>query len=124
MGLGLKIWGDTETTAKIAKKTLANHIEKILLERKIIHINDLLDEFWHAYHLLTHYMQIFLIIKELEEEGKIIIDEKRNISLAWINLLDTEGIKEVTVWDLDHKKEDIKKKREIIERYSTINYLL
>ncbi|MCE7748759.1 MAG: hypothetical protein GPJ51_10195, partial [Candidatus Heimdallarchaeota archaeon] len=99
------------------------HIERILLKRKIVHLNDLFAEFWHSYHLLTHYMQIFLIIKELEEEGKIIIDENKNISLAWIKLLDTDGIENVTIWDLEHKKEDIKEKKEIIERYSTINYL-
>ncbi|MHA1200364.1 MAG: hypothetical protein ACTSQF_13660 [Candidatus Heimdallarchaeaceae archaeon] len=93
-----KLWGDTEETAKLSKRNLEEHIERILLEKKTIHINDLFNESWHSYHLLTHYMQIFLIIKELEEEGKIIVDEHKNISL-------------------------IKTKKEIIERYSTINYL-
>lgn len=122
--MGSKLWGDTETAAKIAKKNLEEHIERLLLKRKKIHINDLYEEFWHSYHLLSHYMQIFLIIKELEEEGKIIVDENKNISLAWISKFDTEGFEEVTIWDLEHKKEDIKKKKEIIERYTKINYLL
>ncbi len=118
-----KLWGDTKQTARIAKKNLEEHIERILLKRKKIHLNDLFAEFWHSYHLLTHYMQIFLIIKELEEEGKIIIDENKIISLVWIKLLDTDGLEDFTVWDLEHKKEDIQKKKEIIERYSIINYL-
>ena len=122
--MGSKLWGDTEDTSTIAKKNLEEQIEKILLKRKTVHLNELFEEFWHSYHLLNHYMQIFLIIKELEEEGKIIIDENKNISLAWIKLLDTDGLTEVTVWDLEHKKEDIQKKRAIIERYSKIDYLV
>ena len=118
-----KLWGDTEETARNSKKNLEHHIEQILLKRKKIHINDLYEEFWHSYHLLSHYLQIFLIVKELEEEGKIIVDNHQNISLARIELLDSNGIEEVTIWDLEHKKEDIEKKKEIIRRYSTINYL-
>jgi len=117
-----KVWGDTKATAKIAKKNLEENIERILLERKTIHLNDLFAEFWHSYHLLTHYLQIFLIIKELEEEGKIIVDENKNISLAWIQLLDAEGIETVTVWDLEHKKKVIKENKERAARYSSINY--
>ncbi len=118
-----KLWGDTKRTAEFAKKNLEEQLEKILLEKKTIHMNELYEEFWHSHYLLTHYLQIFLIVKELEEEGKIILDGQKNISLAWIKLFDTDGINEVTVWDLEHKKEDIEEKKEIIRRYSTINYL-
>ena len=80
------------------------------------------ERYWNNHHLLKHYLQIFLMVEQLADEGKIIIDEDKNISLAKVTFLDYDEIKEVTIWDLEHKKEDIKKKKEIIERYQTINF--
>ena len=119
----VRLWGDTEQTAKIAKESLERKIEELLKERKQINLKDLYSEFWHGHHLLNHYLQIFLMVKELEDEGKLVIDEEKNITMTKVTFLDYETIKEVSVWDLEHKKEDIKKKKEIIERYQTINYL-
>jgi len=118
-----KIWGDTKETQELAKKNLERQLEKILLERGSVNYAELYDEFWHGYHLLNHYLQIFLKIKELEEEGKVVIDEDKNISLAKVSFFDESGLKEVTIWDLEHKKEDIAEKKEIIERYLRISYL-
>ena len=118
-----KFWGDTKETAELAKKNLERQLERILLERGSVNFTNLYEEFWHGHHLLNHYLQIFLKIKELEEEGKVIIDNEKNISLAKVSFLDEYGLKEVTIWDLEHKKEDIKEKKEIIERYQRINYL-
>ena len=118
-----KLWGDTRETQELAKKNLERQLEKLLLERGSVNFTDLYDEFWHDHHLLNHYLQIFLKIKELEEEGKVIIDEEKNISLARVSFLDEYGLKEVTIWDLEHKKEYIEEKRKIIERYQRINYL-
>ncbi len=121
--MGTKLWGDTREIAEMNKKNLERQLERLLLERGSVNFDDLYEEFWHEHHLLSHYLQIFLKVKELEEEGKVIIDSKKNISLAKVSFLDGSVLKEVTIWDLEHKKEDIREKKEIIERYQRINYL-
>ena len=121
--MGTKLWGDTREIAEMNKRNLERQLERLLLERGSVNFDDLYEEFWHEHHLLSHYLQIFLKVKELEEEGKVIIDSKKNISLAKVSFLDDKVLKEVTIWELEHKKEDIKEKKEIIERYQRINYL-
>ena len=121
--MGTKHWGDTREIAEMNKRNLERQLERLLLERGSVNFDDLYEEFWHEHHLLSHYLQIFLKVKELEEEGKVIIDSKKNISLAKVSFLDDKVLKEVTIWELEHKKEDIKEKKEIIERYQRINYL-
>ncbi len=121
--MGFKLWGDTREIAEMNKKNLERQLENLLLERGSVNFDDLYEEFWHEHHLLSHYLQIFLKVKELEEEGKVIIDDKKNISLARVSFLDRSGLREVTTWDLEHKKEDIEEKKKIIERYQRINYL-
>jgi len=121
--MGTKLWGDTREIAEMNKKNLERQLERLLLERGSVNFDDLYEEFWHEHHLLSHYLQIFLKVKELEEEGKVIIDSKKNISLAKVSFLDGSVLKEVTIWDLEHKKEDIREKKEIIERNQRINYL-
>ena len=118
----VRLWGDTPETADLAKRNLEKQLEKILLENGKITLNEIFKRYWNNHHLLKHYLQIFLTVEQLAEEGKIIIDEGKNISLAKVTFLDYNEIKEVTIWDLEHKKEDIKKKKEIIERYQTINF--
>ena len=121
--MGFKLWGDTREIAEMNKKNLERQLERLLIERGSVNFDELYEEFWHEHHLLSHYLQIFLKIKELEEEGKVIVDGKKNISLARVSFLDGNGLKEVTIWDLEHKKEDIDEKKKIIERYQRINYL-
>jgi hypothetical protein len=121
--MGFKLWGDTREIAEMNKKNLERQLERLLLERGSVNFDDLYEEFWHEHHLLSHYLQIFLKIKELEEEGKVIVDENKNISMAKVAFLDANGLREVTIWDLEHKKEDIDEKKKIIERYQRINYL-
>ena len=118
-----RLWGDTSETAKLAKKNLERQLERLLHERGTVNFDEIYEEFWHGYHLLNHYLQIFLTIKELEEEGKVILDEDKNISLARVSFFDEEGLRIITTWDLEHKKEDIDEKKKIIERYQRINYL-
>ncbi len=118
----VRLWGDTPETEELAKKNLEKQLEKILLEKGKINIQEIFEKYWNNHNLLNHYLQIYLMIDQLADEGKIIIDEDKNISLAKVTFLDYDEIKEVTIWDLEHKKEDIKKKKEIIERYQTINF--
>ena len=118
----VRLWGDTPETAGLAKKNLEKQLEKILIENGKITLNEIFERYWNNHHLLKHYLQIFLMVEQLTDEGKIIIDEDKNISLAKVTYLDYDEIKEVTIWDLEHKKEDIKKKKEIIKRYQTINF--
>jgi hypothetical protein len=118
----VRLWGDTQETAELAKKNLEKQLEKILLENVKITLSEIFESYWNNHHLLKHYLQIFLMVEQLADEGKIIIDEDKNISLAKVTFLNCDEIKEVTIWDLEHKKEDIKNKKEIIERYQTINF--
>ena len=85
--MGTKLWGDTREIAEMNKKNLERQLERLLLERGSVNFDDLYEEFWHEHHLLSHYLQIFLKVKELEEEGKVIIDSKKNISLAKVSVL-------------------------------------
>ena len=118
------LWGDTSETRVLAKRNLEKNLERLLKERGEININELYKELWHAHHLLSHFLQIYLLVKELEEEGKIIIDENNNIKRAKISYLDYNEIKEINVWDIHNQREETEKKKKIIEKYAIINYLL
>ena len=118
------LWGDTSETRILAKKNLEKNLERILEEQEVININELYKELWHAHHLLSHFLQIYLLVKELEEEGKIIIDENNNIKRAKISYLDYDEIKEIHVWDIHNQREETEKKKKIMEKYAIINYLL
>lgn len=117
------LWGDTDETRKFAKKNLEEHLERLLKEKKKVNINELYKEFWHPHHLLSHFLRIYLMVKELEEEGKIIVDDKNDIYRAKISYLNEVEIKEIYVWDIFHEHEEVRKKKEIMERYATIDYL-
>ena len=67
-------------------------------------------------------MRIKILLKELEVEGKIVMDEEENISMTQLSFFDLSGFKEVSIWDLENKKIEIEEKKEIIRRYQTINY--
>ena len=112
-----RLWGDTDDTRKFAKKNLEEHLERLLREREKININDLYKKFWHPHHLLSHFLQIYLIVKELEEEGKVIVDDKNDIYLAKISCLNEVEIKEVYVCDIYHEREEVRKKKEITLHY-------
>ena len=86
-------------------------------------MNDLFKEFWHSYHQFTQYLQIRLTVEKLVEEAKIIMDKDEKISIAKISFLEWRELKEVSIWDLEHKKTDVEEKQEIIRRYETIDYL-
>jgi hypothetical protein len=118
------LWGDTSETRLLAKKNLEKNLEKILKEKEEVNINELYKELWHEHHLLSHFLQIYLLVKELEEEGKIIIDEDNNIRRTKICYLDYDEIKEIHVWDIHHQREETEKKKKIMEKYAIINYLL
>ena len=118
------LWGDTNETRILAKKNLEKNLERLLKERDVVNINELYKELWHAHYLLSHFLQIYLLVKELEDEGKIIIDEKNNIKRAKISYLNHDEITEIHVWDIHHQREETKKKKEIMKKYAIINYLL
>ena len=118
------LWGDTNETRILAKKNLEKNLERMLKERGEVNINELYKELWHAHHLLSHFLQIYLLVKELEDEGKIIIDEKNNIKRVKVSYLNHDEITEIHVWDIHHQREETKKKKEIMEKYAIINYLL
>ena len=117
------LWGDTEEIRELTKSVLEEKIEELLTEKGEVSMNDLFKEFWHSYHQFTQFLQIRITVDKLIEEAKIIMDEDEKISIAKISFLDWGKLKEVTVWDLEHKQEDIEEKKEIIKRYETINYL-
>ena len=116
------LWGDTEELRELTKRVLEEKIEALLKERGEVSMNDLFKEFWHSYHQFSQYLQINLILEKLVEEAKIVMDEDKNISIAKISFLDWGELKEVTVWDLEHKKADIEEKKEIIRRYTEIDF--
>ena len=88
----VRLWGDTPETADIAKKNLEKQLEKILLENGKITLSEIFERYWNNHHLLKHYLQIFLMVEQLADEGKIIIDEDKNISLAKVTFLDYDGV--------------------------------
>jgi hypothetical protein len=117
------LWGDTEELRELTKKVLEEKIEELLKDKGEVSMNDLFKEFWHSYHQFSQYLQIRLTVEKLVEEAKIIMDENEKFSIAKISFLDWGEIKEVSVWDLEHKKADIEEKKEIIRRYETVDYL-
>jgi hypothetical protein len=118
------LWGDTNETRILAKKNLEKNLERILMERDEVNINEIYKELWHVHHLLSHFLQIYLLVKELENEGKIIIDENNNIKRTKISYFNLDEITEIHVWDIHHQREETKKKKEIMKKYQIINYLL
>lgn len=117
-----RIWGDTEDLSDFTKRNLEEHLENVLKRKRTINFRDLIKEFWQPYYLLTHFMRIKILIRELEIEGKIVVNDEENISMTQLSFLDLNGFNEVSVWDLEHKKTEIEEKKEIIRRYQTINY--
>ncbi|MCG3216508.1 MAG: hypothetical protein KAS63_07285 [Candidatus Heimdallarchaeota archaeon] len=118
-----KLWGDTTELSDFTKKNLEAHLERILKDKGRISFRELIKEIWQPYHLLTHFIRIKVLISQLEGEGKIIVDKEENISIARLSYLDTNGFQEVSIWDLEHRKKEVEKKKEIIRRYQNINYL-
>ena len=117
-----RIWGDTNELQNFTKRNLEEHLECLLRKRSKIKFKELIKEFWQPYYLLTHFMRIKILLKELEVEGKIVMDEEENISMTQLSFFDLSGFKEVSIWDLENKKIEIEEKKEIIRRYQTINY--
>ena len=118
------IWGSTKEIQKAAKNSFEENIERILKQKGQIKLDDLIKLISHDNNLLTDYQRLLKGIDQLLEEGKIIIDEKKNIRMTILSVLGSKGVDEVPVWDLIHKEEDIELKKEIIRRYNQINPLL
>ena len=118
-----RMWGDTNELSDFTKKNLEEHLEILLKKKNRINFRELIKEFWQPYYLLTHFMRIKLLLKELVLEGKIAMDDEENISLVRLSAFDLNGFHEVSIWDLEHRKEEIEEKKEIMRRYQTINYL-
>ncbi len=118
------IWGDTEETQNAAKSSFEESIERILKVKGVISLNELMKLISHDNNLLTDYQRILKGVDNLIEEGKIIIDQEKNIRMTTLSVLGTDGINELPVWDMLHKEEDVELKKEIIKRYNAINPLL
>ena len=118
------IWGDTEETREAAKNSFEENIERLLKEKGIIGLNELMKLIGHENTLITDYQKLFLGIQKLIEEGKIIIDQEKNLRMTSLSVLGLDGVDEILVWDLLHKEEEIELKKEIIRRYNEINPLL
>ncbi len=117
-----KMWGDTNELSNFTKRNLEEHLENLLKKQKTVNFKELIKEFWQPYYLLTHFMRIKVLLKELEMEGKIVMDEEENISMTRLSSFDLIGFNEVSIWDLEHKQKEIEEKKEIMRRYQTINY--
>ena len=118
------IWGDTKETQNASKNSFEDSIEAILKTQDVINLNDLMKLISHDNNLLTDYQRILRGIDSLIREGKIIIDQEKNIRMTTLSVLGTDGIDELPVWDMLHKEKDIEIKREIIRRYNQVNALL
>ena len=118
------IWGDTKETQEAAKNSFEENIERILKQKEKINLDDLMKLISHDTNLLTDYQRLLKGIDKLLEEGKIIIDQDKNIRMTTLSVLGSNGIEETPVWDMIHKEEDIELKKEIIRRYNQINPLL
>ncbi len=118
------IWGDTKETQEAAKNSFEENIERILKQKEKINLDDLMKLISHDANLLTDYQRLLKGIDQLLEEGKIIIDQDKNIRMTTLSVLSTNGIEETPVWDMIHKEKDIELKKEIIRRYNQINPLL
>ncbi len=118
------IWGDTEDTQNASKQSFEESIERILKEKGIISLDELMGLISHDNNLLTDYQRILKGIDKLIEDGKIIIDHEKNIRMTTLSVLGTDGLNELPIWDLIHKEEDVELKKEIIRRYNQINPLL
>ncbi|MHA1200044.1 MAG: hypothetical protein ACTSQF_12005 [Candidatus Heimdallarchaeaceae archaeon] len=118
------LWGDTEETQNAAKRSFEESIEEILKEKGVINLNDLMKLISHDNNLLTDFQRILKGIDTLIEEGKVIIDQEKNIRMTTLSVLGTDGLDELPVWDMLHKEEDIEIKKEIIRRYNQINPML
>ena len=118
------IWGNTEDTQKASKQSFEDSIERILKNKGIINLNELMKLFSHDNNLLIDFQRILKGIDTLIEEGKVIIDHNKNIQMSTLSVLGTDGLNELPVWDMLHKEEDVKLKKEIIRRYNRINPLL
>jgi hypothetical protein len=118
------IWGSTKEIQEAAKNSFEENIERILKLNGQIKLDDLIRLISHDNNLLTDYQRLLKGIDQLLKEGKIIVDQEKNIRMTTLSVLGSNGIEEVPIWDLIHKEEDIELKKEIIRRYNEINPLL
>jgi hypothetical protein len=118
------IWGSNKDLQDASKESFEDKIMLLLKKLGSIHLNDLLSMIKHDNILLIDYQRILLGLENLVEEGKIFIDEKNNIHPIIMTVFEESGeLKEKSVWDIDKREKDIEEKKEIIRRYSEINFL-
>ncbi|MHA1668396.1 MAG: hypothetical protein ACTSUR_07030 [Candidatus Heimdallarchaeaceae archaeon] len=115
-------WDDEEEAQKVARHSFENHIKEILSEKGSIEFASLLKLVWGGHFLLSNYQTILEGLKHLENEGKIIINNKM-ISLATVTVLENKGLTEKSVWDIIKKEEEGEERKEFIRRYQQINPL-
>ena len=115
------IWGDTKDTQEAVMNSFEENIERILKRKEKINLEELMKLISHNGNLLTDYQRLLNIIDKLLIEGKISIDEEKNIRMTTLSVLGSNGVDEIPVWDLIHKEKDIELKKEIIRRYNQIN---
>ncbi len=118
-----RFWGDNEEARLLAKKTIENHLQKITENQGQVNVKDLFKLLWNDYHLFDHYLRLVLRLEELENEAKISIDSEKNLKPVKMTVLETEGLKEIKVWDFYNKKDQVDRNKQIIERYKKINFL-
>ncbi|MCE7742998.1 MAG: hypothetical protein GOP50_11145 [Candidatus Heimdallarchaeota archaeon] len=118
-----RFWGDNEEARTSAKRTIETHLQTITEKQDHINIQDLFKLLWNDYHLFEHYLRLVLRLEELESEAKITIDSMKNLKPVKMTVLESNGLKEIKVWDFYNKKEKVDINKRIIERYKKINYL-
>ena len=115
------LWGETPESRAAARRSFETTIENLLIQNGSIHIKDLLKRIGRETTLITDYQRVLFGINELVNEGKIVIDEDNKIHLAMLTIFDEAGFKEIPIWEILHKEEDVIEKKEIIRKYSEIN---
>ncbi len=115
------LWGETPEARIAARRSFENTVENLLIKNGSLHIKDLLKRIGHETTLITDYQRVLFGINELVNEGKIIVDEDNRIHLAMLTIFDEIGFKEIPIWEILHKEEDVIEKKEIIRKYSEIN---
>ena len=115
------LWGETPEARLAARRSFEKTIETLLIQHGSLHIKDLLKRIGHETTLITDYQRVLFGINELVNEGKIIVDENNRIHLTMLTIFDEIGFKEIPIWEILHKEEDILEKKEIIRKYSEIN---
>ena len=105
------MWGDTDELRNFMKRNLEEHLEGLLRKCIKISFKELIKEFWQPYYLLTYFMRIKILLKELEVEGKIVMNEEENICMTQLSSFDLCGFKEVSIWDFEQKETEIEEKK-------------